>query len=294
MVNKNEPVQIKELPIVEESANHFIESHPKDAVELHRSSIIKQEEVAEVATKNKPKDNKKGKKSDETPASPKAKANVEEKSVAVAEKPAKKKKNENVLHFELANQNSGFMDEENETGALIRQLGKADLTRNQIQILIDFLLNKQQDTIIKEPTEWLEGKADVVQKLKKQLQEKEDLLQHEQTAVAGLHAKLRELRNELNTEKAQFNMTLKHHMEEVNAKNMEIRNLSAEMQMMNEKFSAEKQNFSQQFASVQAKYMQIKNENMKIPEHLQTIQQLTETHQLLQQGEWKFQFKNVL
>ena len=65
---------------------------------------------------------------------------------------------------------NNVIDEEAEINQIIRKLSSSELTHNQIQLLIDFLLNKQSDTITQEPSEWSEGKADVMQKLKKQLQ----------------------------------------------------------------------------------------------------------------------------
>lgn len=48
LMNKKEPVLAKETPIVEEMTNHFEETHPKDAVEIHRESI----KEAEIEKKN--------------------------------------------------------------------------------------------------------------------------------------------------------------------------------------------------------------------------------------------------
>ena len=83
LVNKNEPILVKDEPI-EEEINHFEETQPKDAVEIHR---------AEPEKKNY-RDTKKSKpaKVETPPISPKNQPVKEVKPVE--EKPAKKKRNE--------------------------------------------------------------------------------------------------------------------------------------------------------------------------------------------------------
>lgn len=98
---------------------------------------------------------------------------------------------------------------------LILLLSKADFTRSEIQILIDYLLNKQHDTITVNHSEWSEGKSDVVQKLKKQLSEKEKALEDEQLAITSLQDRLKEIRAEINSERAQFNINIKQNQEEL-------------------------------------------------------------------------------
>lgn len=257
LINKNEPVQVNKTQQEVPEANHFEQSHPKDMVEIRRESMEKEKE--------KEKDKEREKEKEKAPARKPKK--TEEVQVV-------KKKNLVTSNPSIATSSPAIpqqqSDEETEIASLVRTMGKAELTRGQIQILIDFLLNKQQDTITKEPTEWSEGKSDVLQKLKKQLSEKEELLKNEQASVVALTAKLKDLRNEYNGEKSQFNATLKAYIEEINGKNLEIRNLS-------QTHAADKQNLSLQFQQVQQKYMQMKEENMK------TIQQLTESNNCLQQ-----------
>ena len=108
---------------------------------------------------------------------------------------------------------------------LLNLVRKAELSRSEVQILIDLLLNKQHEApaVIDEWSEvtvvvWIilsksitscfstlfkwQGKSDPVQKLKKQLAEKEKLLAEEQQAVANAQAKLKELRSEHQNEKS--------------------------------------------------------------------------------------------
>jgi ribosome-binding protein 1 len=264
LVNKNEPVLVKEAPI-EEEVNHFEEIHPKDAVEMH------------VVEKKHFRDTKKSKpaKLETPPISPK------NQPVKVEEKPAKKKRNEPSLS---AVDSGAIQLVSDETGItpLIREISRADLTKNQIQVLIDFLLNKQSDTLAHEPTEWSEGKSDLMQKLKKQLQEKEAQLKNEQDALSGMQSKLKELRSEFNTEKVQFNANLKAHAEHLQSSKMEIKNLQAEIQFLNDKHNNEKQTMSTSFKQVQAQYLQMK-ESVKAQEALPNVQQLQSDNQALQQ-----------
>lgn len=274
LLNKNEPVLVKESPI-EEEVNHFEEIHPKDDVEIHRNA------VKEDGEKKHFRDIKKLKaaKVDTPPISPKNQPVKEVK--AVEEKPAKKKRNES----STSAMDAGIVQlVSDETGItpLIRELSRADLTKNQIQVLIDFLLNKQSDTLAHDPTEWSEGKSDLVQKLKKQLQEKEEQLKNEQDALSGMQSKLKELRNEFNTEKVQFNANLKAHAEQLNHSKMEIKNLQTEIQFLNNKHSSEKQSMSASFNQIQAQCTQMK-ESLKAQDGMPNIQQLQAENQTLQQ-----------
>lgn len=151
-MNKNDPILVKEVQ-VEEAANHFEVILPKDSVEIRRASIKEEVEKKQVREAKKAKPAK----VDTPPISPKNQPTKELKTVE--EKPAKKKRNEP----STSAVDSGVMTlVSDETGItpLIRELSRADLTKNQIQVLIDFLLNKQSDTITHDPSEWSEGKAD--------------------------------------------------------------------------------------------------------------------------------------
>ncbi|GLV33417.1 aluminum tubes [Carabus blaptoides fortunei] len=80
--------------------------------------------------------------------------------------------------------------------------------------------------------EWSEGRADPVQKLKKQLAEKERALSEQQEAVLGARAKLQEVRAELNTERSRLAQNYRN-LEET--KNSELQAAMARMQGMNQK-----------------------------------------------------------
>lgn len=284
LVNKNEPVMVKEMEIVEE-VNHFVESHPKDAVEIQRSSGKEEEKNSKNFRENKKSNKAAGKET--PPVSPKNQPAKETK--AVEEKSVKKKKAEHLAAATSAVATANvdvnsmhLVTEETGITPLIRELSRADLTKNQIQVLIDFLLNKQSDTTAKDPTEWTEGKSDLLQKLKKQLQEKEAQLRNEQDALSGMQTKLKELRTELNAEKSQCNATLKAHVEQMQNCKSEIKTLQSEVQFLNDKHNNEKQTMSDHFKQLQAKYMQV-SESLKAQESLPNAQQLQSEIQLLQQ-----------
>lgn len=212
-----------------------------------------------------------------------AEAAVAEQPAPVKEKPAKKKKAEVVAAVPKETPQFHQQFDDDTVRTVLRTLRTAELTRNEIQILIDFLLNKQHDTTAKDPTEWSEGKSDVLQKLKKQLQEKEKQLVDEQEASNAFQAKLRELRSEINAEKSHFNATIKHHIEELNNKKKELQNVSSELHYSNEKHNAEKAGLTQQVQQLQAKFMQIKNESGASQEAIQKYQQLAVQHEQLKQ-----------
>lgn len=274
LVNRNEPVMIKEVESAEE-VNHFVEIHPKDAIEIQRSAPKEEEKN----TKNF-RENRKPRAAKETPpVSPKNQP-VKETTKPVEEKIVKKKKSEQ--QSAVDGNAAQLVTDETGITPLIRELSRADMTKNQIQVLIDFLLNKQSDTIARDPAEWSEGKSDLVQKLKKQLQEKEAQLKNEQDALSGMQLKLKELRNEFNTEKIQSNATLKAHMEQTQGSRAEIKNLQAEIQFLNDKHNNEKQSMSVSFKQLQTKYMQV-SDSLKAQENLPNAQQLQNEIQLLQQ-----------
>uniref|UniRef100_A0A182QRZ9 Ribosome receptor lysine/proline rich domain-containing protein n=1 Tax=Anopheles farauti TaxID=69004 RepID=A0A182QRZ9_9DIPT len=318
LVNKSEPVLVKAVETVPE-INHFAEIHPKDALEIARQQ--KYEEDAKSGKHLTPKDqrqqNKNKKDHHQSKLSPKgnapaaAKATeqqqqqhhatptnavvqhasepkkqpVDNKSTATAapiiaqkdNKLNKRKKNE-LITQELAVEMADAVN----VHSLVNILNKADLPRNDIQILIDFLLNKQQDTLAKDPSEWNDP-SDPLQKLKKQLQEKEAALLEEQQAAAGLQAKLKDLRQELNGEKVQAGAMQKGYAEELNNKKQELHHLTLELNATKDKLVAEKQSMSMQFQQLQAKYIQLSKEQAATQDHGTTIAQLNNDLQLLQQ-----------
>lgn len=205
------------------------------------------------------------------PAEVKSSANVVNK-----DKSNKKKKNE-LITQQLAAEVHDAVNVQ----SLVRILAKADLPRNDIQILIDFLLNKQQDTLTKDPSEWNDP-SDPLQKLKKQLQEKQNQLDEEQKGAAGLHAKLKELRQELNSEKSQASAVVKSFNEELNNKKLEVQSLSQQLQLVSDKYSAEKQALTHQFQQLQAKYVQLSEKHAAAQEGVASVAQLNENMQILQ------------
>lgn len=266
LVNKNEPVLVKETNAVEE-INHFEEIHPKDAIEIQRSAPHEDKN-----TKNF-RDSKKSKKPT-PPVSPRNQKKAEE-VVVVKKKRSVETATERVSFVD------GIVTDESEITPMLRELNRADLTKNQIQVLIDFLLNKQSDTTARDPAEWTEGKSDLLQKLKKQLQEKEAQLKNEQDALSGMQIKLKDLRVEFNAEKSQFNASLKAHVEQMHNHKSEIKSLQSELQLQSEKHNNEKQSMSVSFKQLQQKLM-LMSENLKAFESLPNIQQIQADNQTLQ------------
>ncbi|XP_072929861.1 uncharacterized protein alt isoform X3 [Epargyreus clarus] len=84
---------------------------------------------------------------------------------------------------------------------LVRVVRDAALSRTEIQILTDALLNKHHDQL-PEHSEWTEGPNDPIQKLKKQLADKEKALADEIETHQGANNMLKELRATLAAERA--------------------------------------------------------------------------------------------
>ncbi|XP_004924530.2 kinectin isoform X4 [Bombyx mori] len=112
-----------------------------------------------------------------------------------AGKGKKKKQEPNVLTL-MVGDHGGV-----NVGELVRVVREASLSRTEIQILTDALLDKHHDPL-PEHSEWSEGPNDPVQKLKKQLADKEKALADEVEASQALQAKLKELRTSLNAERS--------------------------------------------------------------------------------------------
>jgi ribosome-binding protein 1 len=292
LVNRNEPTLVKEV-LVEEEVNHFEEIKPKDAVEILRAAPKEENEKKHFRDHKKSKQVKPESPPPAAPVSPPAPKAQPIKEVKVAPvkevkvAPVKEVKvvEEKVVRKKRSEQSSGnrsMVSEEAGITNLIREMSRTELTKNQIQVLIDFLLNKQSDTITADPTEWSEGKSDMVQKLKKQLQEKEAQLKNEQDALTGTQMKLKELRSEYNNDKVQFNASLKAYTDQLQSNKMEIKNLQSELHFMSEKHIAEKQSLSHTFKQLQSQYMQMK-ETLDVQESMPSIQQLQNDNQILQQ-----------
>lgn len=318
LLNKSEPVLVKQESAPE--INHFEEIHPKDALEIARqhkeeeakkshpkeapapaaATTVKKEEKSHPKDQRKQKGGKDAKPTqtktsavEEIPVvpaavtpvvsnpvaaapAPQAEVSKEKANVVNKDKSNKKKKNE-LITQQLAAEVHDAVNVQ----SLVRILGKADLPRNDIQILIDFLLNKQQDTLTKDPSEWNDP-SDPLQKLKKQLQEKQNQLEEEQKGAAGLHAKLKELRQELNSEKSQASSVVKSFNEELNNKKLEVQNLTQQLQLVSDKYSAEKQALTHQFQQLQAKYVQLSEKHAAAQEGVASVAQLNENIQILQ------------
>lgn len=82
---------------------------------------------------------------------------------------------------------------------------------------------------------YFKGKADPVQRLKKQLAEKDKALTEEQEALAGAQAKLREMRTEMNAERAQLQQRSRSLEEAFQAKHVELQASGARLQAQAQK-----------------------------------------------------------
>lgn len=125
-----------------------------------------------------------------------------------------------------------------------------------------------------EHSEWTEGRADPVIKLKKQLAEKEKALADEHEANIAFQNKLKELRAELNSERSRLSANVRQLEEALNAKVTETQTLHTRMQHILESHAAEKQGFTRQIEQLQTKV----NENAAIIHKMQEDQGQTQGH----------------
>lgn len=161
---------------------------------------------------------------------------------------------------------------------LIMLLAKAELSRSEIQVVIDYLLNKQSDSGAVIKSEWTEGKQDLVARLKKQLAERETQLQNEQDAAAAFQEKLKLLRLELNAEKTQNSNTAKMYILEMAQKEKEMEVLSSKVNTV----SAEKAALLAQMQKMQMTLVQQKNAMGAQEDHQRQVAQLQEANAAMQ------------
>lgn len=122
---------------------------------------------------------------------------------------------------------------------LMNLFRRAELNRSEIQVLIDYLLNLQQDS----PTNHAEWSDDVCLKLKRQLKEAEKALAEEQEASLGIQAKLRELRAEVNAERITMSASVKSYTEKIQAKEQDLAILEQKVKSLNDSMNLERQQF---------------------------------------------------
>ncbi|XP_071454017.1 ribosome-binding protein 1-like isoform X2 [Hetaerina americana] len=138
---------------------------------------------------------------------------------------------------------------------------KADLSRSEVQNLIDLLLNKQQESAT-EDSEWTEGRQDPVVKLKKQLAEREKSLADEQEASQQWQVKVRELRTELNGERTRLGTT-------VRTLEASIEKLTAKLRTESDSHAEEKRSLVAQVQELQSKIAEDRTQHSKVIEQEQ-------------------------
>lgn len=192
------------------------------------------------------------------------------------EKPNKKKRNDALLIQQLVDAGvASSTSEAVNVNAIMQQLGRTELSRSEIQILIDFLLNKQQDTGSVTHADWSD---DPVHKLRKQIEEKDRLLTEEQATTLAIQNKLRELRAEYNAERQQSLHRNNARIEEINTLKSDLHQAQQDHQSFVERTTNEKQALNVQLQHLQQKLFQEQNAQTQIQENTQKLQQLTDAN----------------
>lgn len=263
LVHKNESNVLKESAVTEflSASNHFEIKTPKDVVELKK--LEKKEDKSQQQQNKKDKPVKKLDNRSvndkiinidnnlqpvsEIIAAPVAVKEMKQSEEKIRQSSPKntqhKSKQQNKKQKELKDAVIGLEKlSESDTvsvSLLMNLFRRAELNRSEIQILIDYLLNRQQDM----PSSHSEWSDDICQKLKRQLEEKEKALIEEQEASIGIQAKLRELRTEINTERASMSNTIKSYVEKIQTKDQDIALLEQKIKTLNDNLSLERQQF---------------------------------------------------
>nr|XP_050854411.1 kinectin-like isoform X4 [Vespula vulgaris] len=294
--DKQEHVQFEETPQILSSE---LPSQKENLQQINQSESIASKSPKETPTKMKRNIKEPIKKKDENVKEEKKETNVNVNVLSTANKEGAKEtkdqQKEAVIKdikevvkdpVQLSNKESKKTKKKND---ILAQIGgdkdavnvsllmlfiqKAELSRSEIQILIDQLLNKQLDNP-SEHSEWTEGRADPVIKLKKQLAEKEKALTDEHEVSIAFQNKVKELRAEFNAEKSRLSANARQLEEALNNKITEAQTLHTRMQHILESHAAEKQGFARQIEQLQTKV----NEDTAIIHKMQEDQGQTQGH----------------
>ncbi|KAK7870986.1 hypothetical protein R5R35_012185 [Gryllus longicercus] len=213
--------------------------------------------------------------------------------------PVKEKNRKKKSELATLQQMSGDRDGIN-MSLLLPIVQKAELSRSEIQILIDHLLNKQQNAGATD-AEWIEGRQDPVVKLKKQLAEKEKQLAEELSASQGVQAKLKELRQELNTERSRLSHSCRQLEEALLAKTNEAQALATRLQHNQEAVNNEKQALTHQVQQLQQKLneehvrlCQVQEQEASLQQELLAQRQQMMAHLGEQEGALKTQVAQLM
>ncbi|XP_035824473.1 ribosome-binding protein 1 isoform X4 [Aplysia californica] len=214
---------------------------PKDELELKKAhekvvvekiekvkAVQQQQEVKESRQKHsmESKENLPPKKNEETLKQPKGtpKGTPVKQNIAEQDKRSNKIKSDDV-------QLNGSQ--------LISSVKTAKLSDEELQALIEILLNRQglaPSSPVNQAESWNKKsqKGDPMSLLKRQLEEKERALQEEQNLAMSANSKVKELRNELGTEKTKYTALEKRFQEKVSHQQAELDALQQRMQHTHE------------------------------------------------------------
>ncbi|XP_071164230.1 ribosome-binding protein 1-like isoform X12 [Mytilus edulis] len=260
LLNKDEKSKV--APQMQETI-HF-KAVPKDEVEL-----LHEHEKERKTSLSKPKKEEKVK--IETKEAKKAQPVVEEMAIVQTQKlqaaaPTPERKAKKAL--------------ENDVRQIVSSIQSASLNDGEIQKLIEILLNRQSGT---EQSATIESwnkkgqKGDPIALLKRQLEEKEKGLQEEQQLAMSSNNKYKELKQEVQKDKARFASIERQYQEKVAGKEQEFQALQLRMQTaINEnmadrnKTQARIQQLEKQCGD-QSRYTQLVEENKKLKEQYERV-----------------------
>ncbi|XP_052105330.1 ribosome-binding protein 1-like isoform X6 [Mytilus californianus] len=169
---------------------------------------------------------------------------------------------------------------ENDVRQIVSSIQSASLNDGEIQKLIDILLNRQSGTDQSTTIEsWNKKgqKGDPIALLKRQLEEKEKGLQEEQQLAMSSNNKYKELKQEVQKDKARFAAIEKQYQDKVAGKEQEFQALQLRMQTaINENMAdrnatqARIQQLERQCGD-QSRYTQLIEENKKLKEQYERV-----------------------
>ncbi|XP_041353796.1 kinectin-like isoform X2 [Gigantopelta aegis] len=229
---------------------------PKDEVELkheHAQSTTKEKVTTEhtkvTATKDKhttEQQNKPSKKSSDVKPEKVEEKVIKEKAAKIEKQAERTVETARKSHDEpdkkRSKAKSGTVSEESRPlngTSLLATVESATLNSQEIQALIDVLLNRQGSDARSKDWNKKSQKGDPMFLLKKQLEERERSLQQEQALAMSANSKMKELNQQLLTEKTKLSTLEKCYQEKVGHQAREIEALHARMQQSHEQHQRE-------------------------------------------------------
>ncbi|CAH1394239.1 unnamed protein product [Nezara viridula] len=185
-----------------------------------------------------------------------------EKKIKIEAKVEKKKQTDISSVRKAVNRTASIEKQVINVNSVLAVIRKAELSRSEIQLLIDTLLNSYED----ETSDWLKvkkldsGRQDSTAKLKKQLLELETSLKNEKQITLSLQGKLKELRTDMASDKSNVSL-LKETMNRMQQEKDDLINEKSDLSSKLKTMAVEKEELQEQLSQENVKVKQLQKQD---------------------------------